>query len=51
MPSTSEKQRKLACIALGIKKGRIPKTYSAQGAKMAKSMSREDLEEYCHSTK
>jgi len=48
-PATSEKQKTLACIALAIKKGEQPKSYSKQAAKMAESMSKEDLEHYCKS--
>jgi len=51
MPSVSESQRKLACIALSIKLGKTPKSYSAEGAKMAESMSIKDLKEFCHSVK
>lgn len=44
---TSENQRTLACIALSIKRGKTPKTYSAEAAKMAESMSEEKLKEWC----
>ena len=47
MPATSKEQQTLACIALAIKKGETPKTYSKQAAEMAESMSVEDLEHYC----
>jgi len=43
----SENQRTLACIALAIKRGEQPKSYSAQGAEMADSMSEEKLREWC----
>ena len=46
MPKTA-KQRTLACIALSIKKGETPRSYSAQAAKMADSMSEEKLKEWC----
>jgi len=47
MPATSKEQRTLFCIALSIKQGKTPASYSAQAAKMAKSMSEEQLKEYC----
>ena len=48
-PATSSKQQTLACIALAIKRGEQPKTYSKQAAEMAASMSEEDLKHYCES--
>ena len=47
MPSTSENQKTLACIALSIKRGETPESYSKQAAEMAKSMSEEQLTHYC----
>jgi hypothetical protein len=47
MPATSKSQRTLFCIALSIKKGETPKSYSAQAAKMAETMSEEQLADYC----
>ena len=47
MPATSEKQRTLFCIALSIQRGETPKSYSAQAAKMAETMSEEKLKHYC----
>jgi len=49
MPATSEDQRTLFCIALAIKRGETPKSYSAQAAKMAETMSEEQLKDYCES--
>jgi len=49
MPATSEAQRRLFCIALSIKRGETPKTYSKQAAKMAAENSEETLTEYCGS--
>ena len=49
MPATSEAQRKLFCVALSIKRGETPKTYSEQAAKMAEENSEETLTEYCGS--
>jgi len=47
MPATSENQRKLMCIALSIKKGDTPSSYSKQAAKMASEMSEQQLKDYC----
>lgn len=47
MPSTSSRQRALMCIALAIKQGKTPASYSKEGAKLAKEMSLGKLEEYC----
>jgi len=47
MPATSEKMRRLFCIALSIKLGKMPKGYSPEAARMAKTMSLSDLSDYC----
>lgn len=47
MPATSKRQRTLMCIALSIKRGQTPRSYSAQAAKLADQMSEEQLREYC----
>jgi len=49
VPSVSKNQQALFCIALSIKKGETPASYSAQAAKMAKEMSEEQLSDYCKS--
>ncbi len=49
MPAASGKQKTLMCIALSIKKGETPATYSKKAASMAEKMSVEQLEEYCQS--
>ncbi len=49
MPATTERQRRLFCIALSIKRGETPATYSAEAAKLAETMSEEELETYCKS--
>lgn len=49
MPATSKEQRTLMCIALGIKKGETPASYSKEGARLAKSMSEDKLQEFCKS--
>lgn len=51
MPATSESQRKLFCIALSIKRGETPASYSKQAAKMASEMSEEQLADYCKESK
>jgi len=43
----SKNQRTLACIALAMKRGETPKSYSAEAAKMADSMTEEKLSEWC----
>jgi len=43
----SENQKTLACIALAIKRGETPRSYSEEAAKMADSMSEEKLSEWC----
>ena len=47
MPATSKKQRTLMCIALSIKEGKTPASYSKEAAKAASSMSVEQLRDYC----
>lgn len=48
-PASTEEQRTLFCIALAIKRGKTPASYSAQAAKMAEQMTEEQLKEYCES--
>jgi len=45
-PAVSERQRKLAGIALSMKRGKTPKSYSKQAAKMSKSMTTKELRKY-----
>ncbi len=47
MPSTSEKQKKLMCIALSMKQGKTPKSYSREAARISEEMSEEQLREFC----
>jgi len=49
MPAISKKQQTLACIALSIKRGETKKTYSAEAAKMAESMTEQQLKDFCES--
>ncbi len=46
MPARSERQRRLAGIALAIKRGYTPRSYSPEAARMAESMSEEQLRHY-----
>jgi hypothetical protein len=46
MPAKSRSQRKLMGIALAIKKGKTPKSYSLEAAKAAKSMSKKALKHF-----
>lgn len=45
-PAVSEDQRRLAGIALAMKRGGTPYSYSKEAAKMARSMTIEQLREY-----
>lgn len=47
MPATSEAQRKLFCIALSIKRGETPASYSEEAARLASENSEETLKDYC----
>jgi len=47
MPATSDEQRTLYCIALSIKRGDTPATYSEEVARMAQEMDEETLREFC----
>jgi len=51
VPSVNEAQRRLACIALSIKLKKTPKVYSAEAAKMAQTMSLQQLKDFCRSVK
>jgi len=47
MPASSEKMRRLMCLALSIKMGKTPASKSPEAAKMAREMSLEDLSDFC----
>ena len=47
MPATSEQQRKLFCVALAMKLGKVKKSYSPEAARLAKTMSLNQLSDYC----
>lgn len=50
MPATSEEQRRAACVALDVKDGkRSPDSVGEAVRNMAKSMTREELVEFCKS--
>jgi hypothetical protein len=44
----SEQQKKTACLALGIKEGKVDGSKFKVAAEMAKSMSEEKLREWCN---
>jgi len=45
-PATSERQRKLAGIALSMKRGETPESYSPEAYEMARSMSEKELRKF-----
>lgn len=47
MPATSKRQKVLFCVALQIKLGKTPKSYSKEAARMAEETSEATLREYC----
>lgn len=47
MSPVSTAQKKLACIALSIKRGETKASYSKQATMMAKSMDEKTLSEWC----
>lgn len=50
MPAVSEKQRRAACMALAAKEGKInPKKLKGASKSMFKSMTKEQLEDFCKS--
>ncbi len=51
MPAVSEKQRKAMAIALSIKQGKTPKSYSPKLSKLAKSMTEKQLSDFAKKTK
>ena len=46
MPATTEAQRKLMAIALQIKRGELPASYSPEAAKLARTMTERQLRDY-----
>ena len=51
MPSISEKQRRKMGIALAIKRGKVPASYSPEAARMAKEMTAKQLRDYAKKKK
>lgn len=47
MPATSEAQKTLFCVALAIKRGETPASYSKEAARLASENSEETLNDYC----
>ena len=45
----SEKQRRLACMALQMSKGRLPHSANKAAHSMMTTMSQKQLEDFCHS--
>ena len=51
MPSISEKQRRKMGIALAIKRGKVPASYSPEAARMSKEMTAKQLRDYAKKRK
>ena len=49
MPATSEPQRRLMCLALSIKLGKVSGKKSAEANRLARTMSVKDLSDFCKS--
>jgi hypothetical protein len=47
MPAKSESQKRLMCLAKGIKMGSVSASKFPEAAKVAKEMTLEQLKEYC----
>ena len=47
MPSVSSKQRTLWCIAMAIKEGKTPASYSKKAADIAASNSLKTIKDFC----
>jgi len=47
MPATSESQRELFCVALSIKRGETPASYSEEAADIASQNDEATLVEFC----
>jgi hypothetical protein len=47
MPAESEKQRRLMCLALSMKKGKTELSASPEAAKLVNTMTMKQLEDYC----
>ena len=51
MPAVSERQRKQMGVALAIKRGKLPASYSPEAAKMAGQMTAKQLRDYAKKKK
>jgi len=51
MPAKSAAQRRLFGIALAIKRGKTPASYSKAAARMARTMSTQQLRDFAKKTK
>ncbi len=49
MPGISRKQQTLMCIALSMKQGKVPNSYSRAAARTSRHMSEKQLKEFCKS--
>ena len=49
-PAKSGNQRAVACMAEAMMDGKMSKSRSPQAAKMAESMSKEEISKMCHTT-
>ncbi len=47
MPSTSKKQQALMCIALSVKRGKTPPSYSRVATRVSQQMTEAQLREFC----
>jgi len=46
-PAVSESQRRIMCLALSIKLGKVSASKSAEAAKMAREMTIKELSDFC----
>jgi len=51
MPPKSKEQKTSACIAIGIKEGKVKAKPGSPSAEMAKGMTKKQLREYCPKVK
>ena len=49
MPSKTERQKTLFCIAQSIKEGKTPASFSKKAADIAKNNSLETIKDFCES--
>ena len=51
MPSKTKKQQKFFGIVKGIKKGKTKPSYSPEAAKVAKEMTKKEIDKFAHKAK